>query len=138
MTGFKVSALIVAASLLGGGTATAQTSIVDPDFIGASCSGAAFSCAFTVQQTIARLRQSGVSEAALNAQIGRIAAIVSSQVSAAMPVATRARIAEALTVAAVNTTDPDQQAGIQQAAETIEASPEGTVVTLPPFEGSPT
>jgi hypothetical protein len=135
---FRFGIAGVAVAVLASGQAQAQSAQVDQAFLSASCSGAAFSCAFNVQQTIATLRQSGLSPAALNAQIGRIAAIVSAQVTASMPSAARARVAEALTVAADNSTDPAQQAGIQQAATVIATSEEGTFVSLPPLEGSPT
>lgn len=126
----------LAASVVGG--AQAQNATVDERFLSASCSGAGFSCVFNVQQTITRLRQSGISAAALNAQIGRIAAIVSTQVTTAMPTAARARIAEALNVAAANSTDPLQQNEIQLAAATIAASSEGTSISVPALESSPT
>lgn len=134
----KVIFILSIASGLGGGIAHAQIAVTDTRFLSASCSGAAFSCAFNVQQTIAQLRQSGLSPAALNVQIGRIAAIVAAQVTSSMPAAARARVAEALTIAAENTSDPAQQNSILAAATAVATSPEGSVVSLPPLEASPT
>lgn len=133
----RLVGLALASVIAGFAAHDAKAQVVNEAFLAASCSGAGFSCAFSVQQAIGRLRQAGLSQAALNAQIGRIATIVASQVSGSTSLAARTRIAAALTVAVENTTDPAQAAAILGVAADIATSNEGTPITLPPAFASP-
>lgn len=133
----KIIGVAVALATAGVGPGSAQAQVPDGNFIAASCSGAAFSCAFTVQQVITSLRQSGVSPAVLDAQIAGIVAIVAAQVGPATPPTVRAQISAALAVAADNTTDPVQAAEIATVSQAALDTTTGTALEVPPTLGSP-
>lgn len=133
----RAVSLTVALAAFPAGAAFSQVASVDERFIAASCSGAGFSCAFTVNQTITRLRQAGIVGPALDRAIGRIAATVAQQAAPAASQAQRARIAEALSIAANNSTDPGQRAAISGFAETIISQPTGTPIEVPVLDFSP-
>ncbi len=132
----RIFGLALAAALVPAGGAAALTA-TERDFIAASCSGAAFSCAFVVRQNIDRLRASGLTGPALDAQLGRIAAVVAAQVSPGVPQTVRAELSEALGAVAENVSDTEQRAATANAASTILDSAVETEADLPPLDVSP-